>query len=196
MQKTAAVLREEKKKAVALAKVHLQNLKTSENIANHMLDLYVERKNLLERMESRKRDKEDFSKRGTAQAAKRMQIIAELGKEEQVQESSFGMDDNDWNVYKDIQKNCFSEDEEEDQQALNELEEKLVELDPEFNMMLYQAGSGGRRPAMEEDYQIRLWTDRYRGAELLFQPSIVGLECAGLTEALEITLGSIPNDQK
>ena len=49
-----------------------------------MLDLYVERKNLIERMESRKKDKEDFSKRGTAQAAKRMQIIAELGKEEQV----------------------------------------------------------------------------------------------------------------
>jgi hypothetical protein len=39
---------------------------------------------------------------------------------------------------------------------------------------------------MEEDYQIRLWTDRYRGSEVLFQPSIVGLECAGLTEALEI----------
>ena len=43
-----------------------------------------------------------------------MQIIAELGKEEQVQETTFGMDDNDWNVYKDIQKNCFSEDEEDD----------------------------------------------------------------------------------
>ena len=66
MQKTAASLREEKKKALALAKVHLQNLKTSENIANHMLDLYIERKNLLERMEARKKDKEDFSKRGTA----------------------------------------------------------------------------------------------------------------------------------
>ena len=47
------------------------------------------------------------------------------------------MDDNDWNVYKDIQKNCFSEDEEDDQQALNELEEKLAELDPDFNLMLY-----------------------------------------------------------
>jgi hypothetical protein len=37
-----------------------------------MMELYVERKNLLDRMESRKKDKEDFSKRGTAQAAKRM----------------------------------------------------------------------------------------------------------------------------
>ena len=46
-----------------------------------MLELYLERKNLLSRMESRKKDKEDFSKRGTVQAAKRMAIIAELGKE-------------------------------------------------------------------------------------------------------------------
>ena len=86
-----------------------------------------------------------------------MQIIAELGKEEKLQDdknetNTFGMDDNDWNVYKDIQKNCFSEDEEDDQQALNELEENLAELDPDFNLMLYQAGSGGRRPPTEEDY--------------------------------------------
>ena len=118
MQKTAANLREEKKKALALAKETLENLKSSDNIADHMLELYVERKSLLERMDSRKKDKEDFSKRGTVQAAKRMQIIAELGKEEKLQDdepNTFGMDDNDWNVYKDIQKNCFSEDEEDDQ---------------------------------------------------------------------------------
>jgi hypothetical protein len=72
MQKTAANLREEKKKALALAKVHLENLKSSENISSFMLELYTERKALLDRMEARKRDKEDFSKRGTVQAAKRM----------------------------------------------------------------------------------------------------------------------------
>lgn len=31
-----------------------------------MLELYTERKTLLERMETRKKEKEDFSKRGTA----------------------------------------------------------------------------------------------------------------------------------
>jgi actin-related protein 5 len=90
-----------------------------------------------------------------------MQIIAELGREEKNNDNddmnikrgpdhsndTFGMDDNDWNVYKDIQKNNFSEDEEDDQQALNELEERLTELDPEFNLILYQVGSQGHRPA-------------------------------------------------
>lgn len=57
------------------------------------------------------------------------------------------MDDNDWNVYKDIQKNNFSEDEEDDQQLLNEIEEKLTELDPDFSMILYETGpTGNQRP--------------------------------------------------
>lgn len=37
----------------------------------------------------------------------------------------------------------------------------------------------------EEDFQIKLGTDRYKGSEILFQPSIVGLECEGLSEILE-----------
>jgi hypothetical protein len=84
MQKTASIIRDEKKKAVALARENLETLKSSENISGHMLELYTNRKTLLERMDSRKKEKEDFSKRGTVQAAKRMQIIAELGKEEKL----------------------------------------------------------------------------------------------------------------
>ena len=130
-----------------------------------------------------------------------MQKIVELGKEEKAVSATnpqglqvkvnkdttndnFGSSDQDWDVYRDIQKDGFSEDEEDDQQALNEVEEKISELDNEFNLMLYETGPGGHKPATAEDYQIRLWTDRYRGAELLFQPSIIGMDCAGLSEAL------------
>jgi hypothetical protein len=65
------------------------------------------------------------------------------------------------------------------------IEEHIAELDPEFNLLLYQDGPGGHKPLTAEDFQFRLWTDRYRGSELLFQPSIIGLECAVLSEALE-----------
>ena len=47
-----------------------------------------------------------------------------------------------------------------------------------------------------EDYQIRLWADRYRGAEVLFQPSMLGLECAGLSEAIENLMMSLTNEEK
>jgi len=45
-----------------------------------------------------------------------------------------------------------------------------------------------------EDYQIRLWADRYRGTEILFQPAIIGMENAGLGEILENILA--PMSQK
>ncbi len=34
-------------------------------------------------------------------------------------------------------------------------------------------------------------TERYRGSEILFQPSIIGLECEGITEILEHMVKSI-----
>ena len=59
-------------------------------------------------------------------------------KKDQTNEDNFGIDDDDWNVYRDIQKDRFSEDEEDDQTALNEVEDKIGELDTDFALMLYQ----------------------------------------------------------
>ncbi len=64
---------------------------------------------------------------------------------------------------------------------MNELEEQIADLDPKFANLIYNTS---KQPTAE-DYQIRLWTDRYRGTEILFQPSILGMENAGLSEILE-----------
>ena len=37
----------------------------------------------------------------------------------------------------------------------------------------------------EEDFQIKLSVERFRGSEIIFQPSIVGLECEGISEIFE-----------
>jgi len=65
--------------------------------------------------------------------------------------------------------------------VLTELEEKIAEMDPKFSNLIYNTA---HQPTAE-DYQIRLWSDRYKGSEILFQPSIVGLENAGISEILE-----------
>lgn len=65
-----------------------------------------------------------------------MQKIVELGKElslntEQAKVNKdttpddFGLDDHDWEIYRDIQKDGFSEDEEDDLQNLQEVEDKI-----------------------------------------------------------------------
>jgi len=58
-----------------------------------------------------------------------------------------------------------------------------------------EADPTAHRDLTQEDHQIHLWTDRYRGSELLFQPSIIGLESAGLTEALEIIFSQLRRHQ-
>lgn len=50
---------------------------------------------------------------------------------------NFGAADEDWDVYRGIQKDGFSEEEEDDQQALNELEEQIADLDPKFANLIY-----------------------------------------------------------
>ena len=47
------------------------------------------------------------------------------------------MADEDWDVYREIAKDGFSEDEEEDQTNLAELEDQIAELDPKFQLLLY-----------------------------------------------------------
>ena len=47
------------------------------------------------------------------------------------------MADEDWDIYRGIQRDGYSEDEEDDQQALAELEEQIAEMDPKFSNLLY-----------------------------------------------------------
>ena len=143
-----------------------------------MANLYESRRIILERMQSRAKKREEINKRGSKTAQRRMQMIAELGHEEEKRRAAgqppvkekehgnddFGMEDEDWDVYREIQKDGFSEDEEEDQDNLAALEDQIAELDPKFNMLLY---STNKMPTAE-DFQVRLWTDRYRGSEILY----------------------------
>ena len=113
-----------------------------------------------------------------------MQVLAELGQEEKANQApdNFGADDDDWDVYREVRRgDQNSEEEAEDQVALQELEDQIAEMDPKFGLLLY---SSTKAPT-ESDYQVRLQTERYRGSEILFQPSIVGLESEGITEILE-----------
>ena len=53
-------------------------------------------------------------------------------KEREDGNDDFGMQDEDWNIYREIQKDGFSEDEEQDQADLGELEDQIADLDPKF----------------------------------------------------------------
>jgi len=95
-------------------------LKSSDPDA-YLKQLYGKRKEILDRISDRSRRKEEFSKRGSKGAQRRLQMMAELGIDakragnpDSEEQDTFGAADEDWDVYRGIQKDGFSEDEEED----------------------------------------------------------------------------------
>ena len=173
----------------------------SEDPEKYMKNLYLKRKKIYQRMEGRKERKELMSKRDGFK--RKMKTIAKIGaindesknkKKDESEEDDFGINDEDWQVYKTIAKPGYEEDdEEEDLQALDEINEKIAEVDPNFRCLYHEAE---QKELGAEDFQLRLSTDRFRGAEILFQPSIIGNEYAGLTEVLENTFHLYQEDQR
>ncbi|KAF8940938.1 Nuclear actin-protein involved in chromatin remodeling, partial [Haplosporangium bisporale] len=118
---------------------------------------------------------------------------------------TFGQDDEDWMVYREISREDDSEDEEEANQ-LNEYESQLLKFDPDFlhehtmnaytpkNSFLhyYTHGLGPYDPAvgpsLEQTYQLHLNVERIRVPEVFFQPGIIGLDQTGLVETIQDVL--------
>jgi len=65
--------------------------------------LKEKRRLILEKRNARRQKKQDMAKRRTAAAQERMRIISQLAKKDK-RDDTFGMKDEDWDVYKAIQK--------------------------------------------------------------------------------------------
>jgi len=126
-----------------------------------------------------------------------MMVLAELGKEvekptkkNEKNTDEFGKNDEDWDVYRGISKNNISEDEEEDLNKLNDIEAEIVEIDPNYR-------NNHEFEFANEETSSLLGVDQFRGNELIFQPSIIGVDQAGLTETINNVLKLLsPEEQK
>ncbi|KAJ2025926.1 Nuclear actin-protein involved in chromatin remodeling [Coemansia sp. S610] len=131
------------------------------------------------------------------------------------QDDDFGAEDDDWNVYRDISKETAEEDEEDEaelekynkqleQHAPDYLEslDRIARAKIE-NTTVYRF-SEGRQPAILDkpaapqkvdndvivaraarEYQLHLNVERIRVPEIIFRPSLVGLDQSGLLETIE-----------
>ena len=116
-------------------------------------------------------------------------------------DDNFGADDNDWGVYRTIAVggDQSEDDEEEDITSnLKTLEADLLQYDPTFTEQntlsaqsdwtksLIHAFLRGTQPfdpeSAREAHQIHLNVERIRVPEVVFQPSIAGLDQAGVVE--------------
>jgi actin-related protein 5 len=170
----------------------------------------IARDNTLHRIKERERLKADLGNRKSLASQMRMKSIANLasdnprGKRRRGgDDDNFGANDDDWGVYRQIAVGEGSDDEEGEEDlggTLTALEEDLLRYDPSFThehtweaqndwtKSLLHAFTRGPRPfdagSQAETHQIHLNVERIRVPEIVFQPSIAGVDQAGLIEIL------------
>ncbi|KAK5118122.1 hypothetical protein LTR62_004169 [Meristemomyces frigidus] len=177
-------------------------------------DRRAERQTVVQRIRDRDRLKADLGNRKSQASQMRMKHIANLasdnpnGKKRRrgnADDDGFGADDADWGIYREIQAGRNDDDEEDEEEDLGAqlkgLETLLLRFDPQFTEQstqeaqrdwtksLYHAFARGPyafdQESAKESAQFHLNVERIRVPEVIFQPSIAGVDQAGLVELVE-----------
>jgi actin-related protein 5 len=125
---------------------------------------------------------------------------------------TFGARDEDWLVYRQMERDGASDSEAEraDDASLAKLTARLAEFGgdaPTGTVGDATAGDAGGaggggvdapwwEPNSAEAHQMWLGVDRIRAPEILFQPCLMGLDQAGLAEAVVVALRRAPRDAR
>lgn len=160
----------------------------------------------LHKIKERDRLKRDLGNRKSLASQMRMKSIANLASDNPTKkrrrggDDNFGANDDDWGVYRQIAVGDNSDDEQEEDlaAALNQLEQDLLQYDPDFDYdqtqeaqsdwskSLLHAFARGPRPfdaaSQAELSQVHLNVERIRVPEVVFRPSIAGVDQAGVVE--------------
>lgn len=116
-------------------------------------------------------------------------------------DDTFGADDNDWAVYQGLGNDSSGEEDEETHKEIKRIEALLLEHDPNFTIedtreaeldwrkSIIHLFLHGPRPfdpeSLEQQHRMILNIERIRVPEVLFQPSIAGVDQAGITETVD-----------
>jgi actin-related protein 5 len=169
----------------------------------------------IQRIKERDRLKADLGNRKSQASQLRMKQIANLASDNPLgrkrrrgqdkDDDGFGADDADWMVYRDIQAGRNDDDEDDEEEDLSaqlkSIEEQLLKYDPDFTEQSTQEAqkdwtkslihSFMRGPypydpeSAKESNQFHLNVERIRVPEIVFQPSIAGVDQAGIVEIAE-----------
>jgi actin-related protein 5 len=206
MQKKAYLSRLEKREQTQKEKERILQLKQKSPEA-YLISLYRNKKEIKDRLEKYKQLRKDMANRHSKSNLKRMQTLAELGKDtsdggnnsnnnyynnssNSSVDDDFGKKDEDWDIYREVSRHNLSDKEEEDQQQLHEVEMQINEMDPDYykNYQKYQY------EFYHKHNELYLGVDQFRGPELMFKPSLIGIEQAGVTEIINSLMKTVDNE--
>ena len=122
-------------------------------------------------------------------------------------DDGFGAEDEDWMVYHEIKAEVESDDE-EDHKSLEKYENLLIQYDPNFvseedielekrKTSLFHRLRFGPKGFIdskdpEANNQLHLNTELIRVGEVLFQPSMIGVDQAGIVENIKTMISLLP----
>lgn len=178
----------------------------------------------IQRIKDRKRRKAMLNDRKSLAAQQRMKNITSLASDSPSgstsrrrkkgnDEDTFGADDDDWNLYREIKPDEDSDVSEEENAALDALESRLLEHDPSFSendtydahlkrkTRLTTTFLRGDHPEWDMDdvsqqHQIHLNLERTRVAEVLYKPYLAGVDQAGLDEVASLILNNFELEKR
>ncbi|XP_023737225.1 actin-related protein 5 isoform X1 [Lactuca sativa] len=181
-----------------------------ENPELYMEQLRIKYNDLSEKVEQRKRQKTNGNNHGNennnvsggvgrgerlnAAQKERMRLLTTAAFDRGKGEDTFGIKDEDWQLYKKMSKDNDDEDEgpNEDEAELTRVASRLREIDPTFFPKSEASSSGSEpprfRPLTQEDFQILIGVERFRCPEILFHPNLIGIEQAGLDEMAGVSM--------
>ena len=176
---------------------------------------HAARNTILQRIRDRDRLRTELGNRKSQASQMRMKHIANLASDNPTgrkrrrgrdDDEGFGDDDADWAIYREIQQGRGQDDEEDDEEedlgaTLKGIEQQLLEFDPQFTEQSTQAAQKDwtkslvhaflRGPwpfdpeSARESNQFHLNVERVRVPEVIFQPSLAGVDQAGIVEIAE-----------
>lgn len=206
-----ARLRAKKEKDLEKARLaeeeRLDNERRENDLDGWIQQRRIARQQAIQRIRDKEKLKADMGNRKSLANQMRMKNIANLASDNPTKkrrrggdDDNFGADDADWGIYRTIATGEGSDDEEEEDinANLKTIEAQLLKHDPNFTeestreaqldwtKSLIHAWLRGPWPfdseSQREQHQLHLNVERIRVPEVVFQPSIAGVDQAGIVE--------------
>ncbi|KAH4000216.1 hypothetical protein HBI70_026470 [Parastagonospora nodorum] len=203
-----AKIEKEKEKARQAEEQRLDDERREADPETWIEERRIARQAIVQKMKDRERMKAELGNRKSLANQMRMKSIANLASDQPTKkrrrgggdDDTFGADDADWGVYRTIATGEGSDDEEEEDlnKNLKDIESQLLKHDPNFTedstreaqtdwtKSILHAFLHGPYPydqeSQKEVNQIHLNVERIRVPEVVFQPTIAGLDQAGIVE--------------
>ena len=205
-----AKLEKEVERARVAEVERLDTERRENDLEGWLQDRRTERITLLQKIKDRDRQKADLGNRKSLASQMRMKTLANLasdtpGKKRRRgngdNDDDFGKNDDDWGVYRTVQTGDPASDDEEEEDldaTMKSLEAQLLKYDASFTedstmaaqldwtKSLMHAFLRGPRPhdpeSQQEKNQLHLNLERIRVPEVIFQPSIAGIDQAGIVD--------------